>query len=508
MKKIYINIISILIIVFQAFTLNFSYVEAKKVDTRQPITCNWPSEMMSYYLEFQKESAKILLSSEINSMRFSASFGNWWLFTNKVLDLKWTTAIDLVASSVVWNTKSFVSNTITSVVLLALASASVIQSNTEWLAILFKDRPIVRDYKSMMDIETELFDIAYFRSKQINLNHPFKSDLLNEFKNLIKKYQWLWLLEKWNNDVKGDESMANIIKDLVSMNASMKHFIIIGGNLWKAWLENYAWCLGNQDFNKCNRNTAVIKFSTWAIDQLEKDYKDVRSFGKCNSYASFFKSTINKTINNNKESTKSAINDIKEAMKRLKWALVWSYDWKVSKSRCDISEYEMAQLQAYRGWDWTCSESLVSIDVSSALSETKNYFNVKKAQREQKEKSETILETFDKPESKDSIIWDISKKLKAEDTTHAREGVRHKIYWDENIYNPDFLFELNSDFMKIFNETMDQYSQAQENAAAADISDILPRGKGILNQIWDATTKANVLEQHLKTIEGSQCELN
>jgi hypothetical protein len=57
------------------------------------------------------------------------------------------------------------------------------------LAILFKDRPIVRDYKQMLDIETTLFDVAFFRSKQIDLTRPFESDLLKELDVLIKKYQ-------------------------------------------------------------------------------------------------------------------------------------------------------------------------------------------------------------------------------------------------------------------------------------------------------------------------------
>ena len=41
----------------------------------------------------------------------------------------------------------------------------------------------------MMDIETELFDIAYFRSKEIDLTQPFESDLLSKLNDLIKKYQ-------------------------------------------------------------------------------------------------------------------------------------------------------------------------------------------------------------------------------------------------------------------------------------------------------------------------------
>jgi hypothetical protein len=75
-------------------------------------------------------------------------------------------------------------------VLLLLSSASILQSNTEGLAILFKDRPIVRDYKEMLDIETQLFDVAFFRSKQIDLTRPFEDDeLFEKFKKLIEEYE-------------------------------------------------------------------------------------------------------------------------------------------------------------------------------------------------------------------------------------------------------------------------------------------------------------------------------
>jgi hypothetical protein len=41
----------------------------------------------------------------------------------------------------------------------------------------------------MLDIETALFDVAYFRSKQVNLTRPFESNLLEAYNELIKKYQ-------------------------------------------------------------------------------------------------------------------------------------------------------------------------------------------------------------------------------------------------------------------------------------------------------------------------------
>jgi hypothetical protein len=34
---------------------------------------------------------------------------------------------------------------------------------------LLKDRPIVRDYKEMLDIETEIFDTAFSFSRKVDL---------------------------------------------------------------------------------------------------------------------------------------------------------------------------------------------------------------------------------------------------------------------------------------------------------------------------------------------------
>lgn len=475
--------------------------------------------MMWYYFDFQREAKQILLWSKVNSYRFSASFGSGWLFTNKVLNLKSTTAIDLLASGIVWNSRSFVSNSITTSILFSLTTASVIQSNTEGLAILFQDRPIVRDYKEMLDIETELFNVAYFRSKDINLNLPFESDLLDNFDALIKKYQWLWLFETWT-DLRKSETMSEIITELVEMNARMKEFILIGGNFWKNELRNYNWCMWN--FVKCdakywsntccNRDIAILKFSDNAINQLYEDYKDVRSFGKCNSYAKFFKNRINKSIDNNKESVESSIDDINNSIKRLEWALIWTYNTvknatdktKHNTNRCDMSDYEMAQLQWYWGWNRSCNEKLFNVNTSIGLQKAKDYTKEKWAQNEQKEKQKNTIDKSANPDPKNYIIWDVVTKLNANSSTSQKENLRYKIYWKSE-YNTDFSNELHFNFSEIFGETMEQYSQTQENAIASDISDLLPKWKWILDQLDSTIKQANELEKNLKKIEDKQC---
>jgi hypothetical protein len=44
-------------------------------------------------------------------------------------------------------------------------------------------------------------------------------------------------------------------------------------------------------------------------------------------------------------------------------------------------------------------------------------------------------------------------------------------------YNSDFIYELDSGFVAVFETTMVEFAQDQEDGIAADISDILPRGK-------------------------------
>ena len=477
----------VFVLLFQIVCPNFIYADVTRADTVQPAVCNSPSKMMQYYFDFQNEAKSILLWSAVNSRRFDLSLWQWGLFYTNVLDLHTTSAIDLLAWNIVWNGQSFVSNTVTSVVLLLLASASVVQSNIEWFSILFKDRPIVREYKQMLDIETALFDVAYFRSKQINLTRPFDSNLIDELNELIEKYQWLWLLEKQGEQakIKDGTSMADILLDLISMNTSMKHFISWGSNYGKMTLREYNGCVWTvENSRNCTRNNSVLKFTDNAIKQLQEDYKDVRSFWACNDYATFTRSTITKTVNNNQENVKTAVKDVKDSIERLKDAMIGKWRWNL-KTPCEsLTDYEMAQLKAYWWPQWTCG--WVNVSVSSNLSEVRDYFKEKKAQNSQKEKEETPLKFANKPEAKDVTIWDLWERMQELKTTQEREMLYRRVYsWNE-VFNSDFLFELNFDFLTVYNQTVEQYAQDQEDAIAADISDILPRGKWVLDQVGAA----------------------
>ena len=504
MRKRSVIILTILVILLDVFVLNFQYVEA----SQQPAVCNSPSETMSDYFWFQNKARSILLWSELNEKRFSASIGSWRLFSSKILELHDDTAIDILARSV-WNLESMFSNAITSAVLALLISASVIQSNTDGIIILFKDRPIVRDYKEMLDIESLIFDVAFFLSKQVNITRPLEPELASKFSALIKEYQEKWLLGSGLPLNENNASVASILPDLLEMNARMKHFIFWWSGYWTKALREFYGCLWNSDWESCQKSVAVIRFSEQAIKQLDQDYKDARSFSSCNSYVNSFKSSIKKTLNNNLDSVKTSIQDVEEALKRLKSAFLgeWRWDFRGNRQNlCEsLSDYEMAQLKAYWWSDWTCwSFVSVSADLPSAFLEIKEYFNNKKAQREQKQKMKTALKDANSEWWEKNWI-DVIESLNQKTSTEEKEWVWSQVFWSESIYNPYFSVDLNSEFAVNFDDIMNQYWQAQENAMSADISGLFPMGKWILDQVDSSILKVDDLKKILEKIKDKQC---
>lgn len=494
MKRKCINFIVILVVLFQTFAPSFLFAESKK----QPEVCSWPSEMMVQYFNFQKE-IKAALWSEVDEKTFYASAWRWWLFTHWVLQLP--SALDFVASNLRWNTKSNISTAITSMVLLLMASESVFQSNTEWLAILFKDRPIVRDYKSMLDIETDLFDTAYFYSKKVNLISKIEwKEVYSNMNGVIEKYRKSWLLADNTNLIQeNSRSISDILQELISMNTAMKHFILFIGKPWTKALKNYSWCFWESMNGECSEWLAILRFSDEAIEQLANDYSGLSVFWSCSTYASNFKNSINKSISNNGASVKQSREDVKAAAKRLVTLFAgksskWNNGWK--KWRCDLSDYEMAQLRAYRWPWWTCNENFVDIQ-----SNIKDLFWNKKVKKKQTEKTTNLAEKQTQMESSNSQ----SKSSKNLSDLKNRSENWYSWFWGASIYNSAFSEDLYYEILLSNQEMWGDYEQSQNNAEFSDISYELSKIKWLLDTVDSSVTSAEKLRGHLKSISDYQC---
>jgi len=503
----------IFIVFLQSIFMNFTYVEALGWSNSQPPVCDWPSEMMSNYFNFQQEMKFALLWSEVQERRFNSSVRTWWLFGK--WSLKLPSALDLVASNVAAGVESTVSTAGTSAVLLVLAAVSVIQSNTEWFAILFKDRPIVRDYKTMLDIETDLFDLAYFRSKQMNLTLPLeKQETYDKLNEIIEKYQWLWLLYKWEKMQK-TESLAGILEELVTMNTAMKHFILFWWDPWDRSLKNYNWCFWNATSEVC-KNSPILKFDPKAIDQLKEDYAWLWTFGACNLSFSDFKNSIKKSINNNSDSVKLAFDDVKMAMDRLKKTLLGTDKSKPrTNTRCDdLSDYEIAQLRAYWGPNWTCKET---ISVSAQLTDTKEFVKNKVAQNNQRKKNSNLLKksaatnmTNNNVDNYERLKWQDTnvKKLSVMNSTSEKNNFWFQVYWKWENYNVEFSTEFANNLISDYEQMILEYNQAQRNAASSDLSPQLKKIKWVLEEIKTtirSSDRVNGLEYRLRKVADKQC---
>lgn len=477
MKKKYVLLV-LIVFIFQVFASNFSYVKAEANTS----ICAGPSETMSLYFDFQNEMQSVLLGSSINERRFSVSMRRWWLFRKNVLELK-NTALDLVANSI-WNrAASAVSTTVTSAVLVSLSAISIAQSSTEWLAVLFRDRPIVRDYKTMMDIETDLFDIAYFRSKQVNLISQLDWEMHDQIKSVIKKYQGLWLLDGGTVELNNNVSIADVLWDLVWMNAAMKHFIV-----YDSWLKSYHWCMSRSQDKKCS---AVLKFSAEAIKQLKFDYK--WTFGKCNSN---FKSLISKSTS---DSFKSGWKDVKDAMGRLKTALVWGKSEK--NEWCDLSDYEMAQIRAYRWDDWTCDEAV-------KLYADLPYVWTKKAKQDLRKWEKTSIEWDDLlvewSSYSCSSVTSSKDKVYGKPINEMRQE-RFNIYGEDSEFEPEYLLDMDADISQIYCSIKTESEQSEWVAQASDLSLELIKIRWLIEQIGTLEEQAEKLEERLEKIANYQC---
>ena len=486
----------VFVMIFQVFTPSFLFAQSTETTKDLPAVCSGPSEMMSQYFNFQREIKTALLSN-VDEKRYNVSMWRWWIFTHDALPLP--SALDFMASNLRWSTKSSFSTAITSMVLLLLMSSSVLQSNTEWLAILFKDRPIVRDYKELLDIETELFDVAYFQSQAINLLNDMDGGIYKKMGNVIDKYKESWLLWEWLDFTDNSVSMADVLEEMLSMNSYMKHFILYPG---ENTLNQYYWCFWS---TKCGKEGAFLKFDKKAIEQLDKDYSNIWIFWACNQYASNFKNSISKSFKNNSDNVSKSYDHVKDAIESLKKLMVWKW-WGASKnkSRCDLSDYEMAQLRAYWWAWWPCNEKVVS--VQSNLSNILNSFvSEKSVQEQQRENSKTSVDQF---VEKNAINWNENLE------DNSKEKI-NKDYWYKNFvegsnYSVPFNYEhfnmdMYNSFIELDETIKNDYEISQNNAISSDLSYELIRIRGVLEQLDSVIKVAEQLREQLKKISDYQC---
>ncbi|MDR3169681.1 MAG: hypothetical protein LBU27_08310 [Candidatus Peribacteria bacterium] len=230
--------------------------------------CAAPGETMLLYQRFQQEMASALLGGVLGEHIFNAEFSVMGLFTSKVLHLPTTnnSVLDTIRQTLWNNSRRLGTATVTTTVLLALAGVSVGVSNIEGFAILFQNRAIVRDYKSLLQIETKLNQIAYFLGKRTNL--IAKLDNTGDggaLQKIVEKYVEEGL---FTGNVRNDQTTyVGILTSLMRMNAGVKQFLSFRSTLLLNKLGNFY----------------GTTFSETALSNLRSEYAGARFIDSCNT---------------------------------------------------------------------------------------------------------------------------------------------------------------------------------------------------------------------------------
>ena len=299
----------------------FSYASAQNVSSSpqqpkcdaHPPVCQTTPWSFNLYLDFQREMLFLLAKNPFEIQTELVANPEGWLFTNKLLKLNSLESFDdsflgrtlKIADEALGNVAS---STLTSIYLFQLSAISTLIDNSVWFLILASDRPIVRDWMKLLDIERQIIQTAYTIGQAWDIAKTIKdSKLLNE---IIDRYEAKGLL-KAGSQVPDSVAYMDVFAGLYSINVAQRYFL-------------FAWDT-SQLRNGIQKGDFQLTFNEEWIEQLKSDYQCARwKFGyRCNKNAKTFWFNIQTLTKNTKKSAESAAYLIKDAVKRFRNA-IWS----------------------------------------------------------------------------------------------------------------------------------------------------------------------------------------
>jgi hypothetical protein len=281
-KKLIVMFLSVMLVCQHSFSFIQAQSSSDTPAEQLPPVCSAPPPMMLQYQQFQSEMASALLGGAFGEKKFENEVNPMGWFTSKVLSLPTTenNVVDTILSSLRNTTRRLAQATLTTAFLVELAALSVVGSNLGGFAILFEDRVVVRDWKTLLQIETKISQIAYYLGKTANITVPLEN--ISSLQSLVAKYQEAGLFTAMTSS--SSASYTDILSDLSSMNAAMKFFLAT--NKISALRDYQAVSLFQ------------VQFSPEAYSDLQTDYDPVRTFSAsaCNAPFKSLKSSVGNAV--------------------------------------------------------------------------------------------------------------------------------------------------------------------------------------------------------------------
>ena len=192
-----------------------------------------------------------------------------WLFTNKLLSIPDENK-GILEKMVVWMEESMSRKISTVLEVSNILSSLAFTSYKDliWLSILFQAKPIVREWKTLLDLETNINEITYELALSAMANEQISDS--SKFQKIIDKYtQDKPLFDKWF--IPDSIKYKDITNMLIRLNGAMKTFVPYGS-------------VGQFDeFGKEWGDGIYLRFNTWTILEMKAAYYCARWFSKCTS---------------------------------------------------------------------------------------------------------------------------------------------------------------------------------------------------------------------------------
>lgn len=397
MKKLYLLILAFFWI--PCFLPFFSYVSAQSNQQTcwsNPPVCSATPQSMNLYLDFQDELATLLKTNKFETATIAVSQWEWGIFSNELLELEKLQNFDdsLAGQALkIFYVTSARSATalITSAFLFELSALSTLADNTVSLTILFHDRPIVRDWAKLLNIERTLNQTAYYLGEAWDITKTIANT--DQIQLLMKKYEEKGLLQK-SESFPSSIKYTALISSAVSLNIVLKAFLAYGSiqplENWK-----FGW--------------SSIVFSTGRIQQLKTDYQCTRwnAGFKCNKPWKHLSQNLKTLVNSVENQGKWSRNQISQSWKELVQAIGTFpggalANLKGKSSDSYLTEREKILLRNIYGLDTTRMTKDEALSIISLSKTTKNQW--KSTTKEFNKSWETI-----KNAGKD--VWKFIKKV-------------------------------------------------------------------------------------------------
>jgi len=400
---------------FSVFTsFGFSQNSNEVACGENPMICSIAPKEFVYYVDFVKEMLSTIVTVQWKWKQVWQYNYIWWLFSNKVLQIPWEN--QSILNKMITSIQESISRNISTALGLAdilWISAITSYKDIIWLSILFQSRPIVRDWKTLLDLETSINNVFYelsvsAMSNQQLLDHKKFQEVLTKYTNTYPLFEQAYVSES--------TKYKDVLHMLVRLNWAMKTFVPYGKisqfdefkKWWQAWI--------------------YVRFNSWTINDMKLVYSCARFF-KCNNTLKDLANNVKLIWSDLKRSWNDSKTTIKDANKRLWEALKWFRETKIfEKSAWEkyLTDTEIELLRnVYRidtskltKQQWISLRDLLSLDGKWALGAIKftsystadSYLNRQARQGFFDQLQEAKQERIDRKEAQ-SILEQNAKKL-------------------------------------------------------------------------------------------------